>query len=146
MDVFEKLHDRYAALASASYHLDGGQRKNLVSEFQSRWDDGERFVARGGDAIEMFLGTAKRDADTEEELAACVDELASRIKDALVAQWAKQYDRPQMIGILNAITNLDVYATLNVYDVVVRPHEIAWAWNKMHPEAEPICSAPSIEI
>lgn len=146
MDIFAKLNDRYTALALASYRLENGERKKLVSEMQSRWDDGERFVARGGDAVEMFLGTAKRDADTEEELAACVDELASRMKDALVAQWAKQYDRTEMVTILNAIAGLDHYASLNVYGMTVKTNEIVWAWEKTHHDADKIHINTGIEI
>ncbi len=86
MDIYEKLNDRYAELASAGYNLDDGTRNDIVAEYQSRWDDGESFVNLS--AIDMFLG-AKREADTEEELAACVDELAERIKTALVEQWGK---------------------------------------------------------
>lgn len=143
MDIYEKLNDRYAELASAGYNLDDGIRNDIVAEYQSRWDDGERFVNLS--AIDMFLG-AKREADTEEELAACVDELAERIKTALVAQWAKQYGRSQMVSVLNAITDLDVNASVNMYGAVVRLHEIVRAWNNTHQDEEPISTAPSIEI
>lgn len=143
MDIYEKLNDRYAELASAGYNLDDGIRNDIVAEYQSRWDDGESFVNLS--AIDMFFG-AKREADTEEELAACVDELAERIKTALVEQWASRYDRAQMVEILNAITNLDVCASVNMYGVVVALHEIVRAWNSTHSNAEPICKVPSIEI
>lgn len=143
MDIYEKLNDRYAELASAGYNLNDGTRNDIVAEYQSRWDDGESFVNLS--AMDMFLG-AKREADTEEELAACVDELAKRIKTALVEQWASRYDRAQMVETLNAITNLDVCASVNMYGVVVALHEIVCAWNNTHPDAEPICKAPSIEI
>ena len=142
MDIYEKLNDRYAELASAGYNLDDGTRNDIVAEYQSRWDDGESFVNLS--AIDMFFG-AKREADTEEELAACVDELAERIKTALVEQWASRYDRAQMVEILNAITNLDVCASVNMYGVVVALHEIVRAWNNTHPDAEPICKT-GIEI
>lgn len=143
MDIYEKLNNRYAELASAGYNLDDGTRNDIVAEYQSRWDDGESFANLS--AINMFLG-AKREADTEEELAACVDKLAERIKTALVEQWASRYDRAQMVEILNAITNLDVCASVNMYGVVVALHEIVRAWNNTHPDTEPICKAPSIEI
>ena len=142
MDIYEKLNDRYAELASAGYNLDDGTRNDIVAEYQSRWDDGESFVNLS--AIDMFLG-AKREADTEEELAACVDELAERIKTALVEQWASRYDRTQMVEILNAITDLDVCASVNMYGVVVALHEIVRAWNNTHLDAEPICKT-GIEI
>lgn len=143
MDIYEKLNDRYAELASAGYNLDDGTCNDIVAEYQSRWDDNESFVNLS--AIDMFLG-AKREADTEEELAACVDELAERIKTALVEQWASRYGRDQMVEILNAITNLDVCASVNMYGVVVALHEIVRAWNNTHPDEEPISTAPSIEI
>lgn len=143
MDIYEKLNDRYAELASAGYNLDDGTRNDIVAEYQSRWDDGESFVNLS--AIDMFFG-AKREADTEEELAACVDELAERIKTALVEQWASRYDRTQMVSVLNSITELDVNASVNVYGMVVRLHDIVRAWNNTHPDEEPICTAPSIEI
>ena len=143
MDIYEKLNDRYAELASAGYNLDDDTCNDIVAEYQSRWDDNESFVNLS--AIDMFLG-AKREADTEEELAACVDELAERIKTALVEQWASRYGRDQMVEILNAITNLDVCASVNMYGVVVALHEIVRAWNNTHPDEEPISTAPSIEI
>lgn len=143
MDIYEKLNDRYAELASAGYNLDDGTRNDIVAEYQSRWDDGESFVNLS--AMDMFLG-AKREADTEEELAACVDELAERIKTALVEQWASRYDRAQMVIVLNSITDLNVNASVNVYGMVVRLHEIVRAWNNTHPDEEPISTAPSIEI
>lgn len=143
MNIYEKLNDRYAELATAGYGLKNSIRNSIVAEYQRRWDDGERFT--GLSAMDMILG-AKREDDTEEELAACVDELADRIKTALIAQWAKQYGRSQMVSVLNAITDLDVNASVNVYGMVVRLHEIVRAWNNTHPDEEPISTAPSIEI
>lgn len=131
------------ANAKADAWLDDSVRNGIVAEYQSRWDDGERFT--GLSAMDMILG-AKREGDTEEELAACVDELAERIKTALVAQWAKQYGRSQMVSVLNAITDLDVNASVNMYGAVVRSHEIVRAWNNTRPDEEPISTAPSIEI
>ena len=143
MDIYEKLNDRYAELATAGYGLENSIRNSIVAEYQSRWDDGERFT--GLSAMDMILG-AKREDDTEEELAACVDELADRIKTALIAQWAKQYGRSQMVSVLNAITDLDMNASVNMHGAVVRLHEIVRAWNNTHPDEEPISTAPSIEI
>jgi hypothetical protein len=143
MDIYEKLNDRYAELASAGYNLDDSTRNDIVAEYQSRWDDGERFANLS--AMDMILG-AKREADTEEEMAACVDELAARIETALVVQWAKQYDRSQMVSVLNAITDLDVNASVNMHGAVVRLHEIVRAWNNTHPDEEPISTASNIEI
>ena len=142
MDIYEKLNDRYAELATAGYGLKKSIRNSIVAEYQRRWDDGERFT--GLSAMDMILG-AKREDDAEEELAACVDELAERIKIALVEQWASRHDRTQMVEILNAITNLDVCASVNMYGVVVALHEIVRAWNNTHPDAEPICKT-GIEI
>lgn len=143
MNVYEKLNDRYAELATAGYGLEKSIRNSIVAEYQSRWDDGERFT--GLSAMDMILG-AKREADTEEEMAACVDELAARIETALVVQWAKQYDRSQMVSVLNAITDLDVNASVNMHGAVVRLHEIVRAWNNTHPDEEPISTASNIEI
>lgn len=143
MDIYEKLNDRYAELATAGYGLENSIRNRIVAEYQSRWDDGERFT--GLSAMDMILGT-KRENNAEEELAACVDELADRIKTALIAQWAKRYGRSQMVSVLNSITELDVNASVNVYGMVVRLHEIVWAWNNTHLDEEPISTAPSIEI
>lgn len=143
MDIYEKLNDRYAELATAGYGLEKSIRNSIVAEYQSRWDDGERFT--GLSAMDMILG-AKREADTEEELAACVDELAERIKAALVEQWASRYDRAQMVSVLNSITELDVNASVNVYGMVVRLHDIVRAWNNTHPDEKPISTAPNIEI
>lgn len=142
MDIYEKLNDRYAELASAGYNLDDAIRNDIVAEYQNRWDSGERFADLS--AVDMFLG-AKREADTEKEISACVDELASRIKSALVEQWASRYDRAQMVGVLNAITDLDVCASVNMYGVGVAPHEIVRAWNKKHSDAEPICKTSRID-
>lgn len=142
MDIYERLNDRYAELATASYGLENSIRNSIVAEYQSRWDNGERFT--GLSAMDMILG-AKREADTEEEIAACVDELAERIKTALVEQWASRYDRSKMVETLNAITDLDVCASVNMYGVVVSPHEIVRAWDNTHPDAEPICKT-GIEI
>lgn len=50
-----------------------------------------------------------------------------------------------MIETLNAITNLDVCASVNMYGVVVALHEIVRAWNNTHPDAELICKT-GIEI
>lgn len=143
MDIYEKLNERYPELANAGYGLDDSLRNSIVEEYQSRWDDGERFTNLS--AMDMFIG-AKREADTEEELAACVDELADRIKAALVAQWAKQYGRSQMVSVLNALADMDVNASINMYGAVVRLHEVARAWNNTHPDEEPISTVPSIEI
>ena len=140
MDIYEKLNARYAELATAGYGLDDSIRNNIVAEYQSRWDSGERFTNLS--AMDMFIG-AKREADTEEELAACVDELADRIKTALVAQWSKQYGRSQMVSVLNALADMDVNAYM--YGAVVRLHEVAHAWNNTHPDEEPISTAPSME-
>lgn len=142
MDIYEKLNARYAELATAGYGLDGSIRNSIVAEYQNRWDSGERFTNLS--AVDMFLG-AKREADTEEELTACVDELADRIKAALVAQWAQQYDRSQMVSVLNAISDMDVNASINMCGAVVRLHEVAHAWNNTHPDEEPISTAPSME-
>jgi hypothetical protein len=143
MDIYEKLNDRYAELATAGYGLEKSIRNSIVAEYQSRWDDGERFT--GLSAMDMIFG-AKREDDTEEELAACVNELADRIKNALVAQWAKQYGRSHIVSVLNSITELDVNASVNMHGAVVRLHEIVRAWNNAHPDEEPISTAPSIEI
>ena len=143
MDIYEKMNARYAELANAGYGLDDSIRNNIVAEYQSRWDSGERFTNLS--AMDMILG-AKRDADTEEELTACVDELAGRIKTALVAQWAKRHSRRQMVSVLNAIADLDVNASINMHGAVVRLHEIVRAWNNTHPDEEPISTAPSMEI
>ena len=142
MDMYEKLNDRHAELATAGYGLENSIRNSIVAEYQSRWDNGERFT--GLSAMDMIFG-AKREDDTEEELAACVDELADRIKTALIAQWAKQYGRSQMVSVLNAITDLDMNASVNMHGAVVRLHEIVRAWNNTHPDAEPICKT-GIEI
>lgn len=143
MDIYEKLNDRHAELATAGYGLENSIRNSIVAEYQSRWDDGERFI--GLSAMDMILG-AKREDNAEEELAACVDELADRIKTALIAQWAEQYGRSQMVSVLNAITDLDMNASVNMHGVVVRLHEIVRAWDNTHPDEEPISTAPSIEI
>lgn len=143
MDIYEKLNDRHAELATAGYGLENIIRNSIVAEYQSRWDNGERFT--GLSAMDMILGT-KREDNAEEELAACVDELANRIKTALIAQWAKQYGRSQMVSVLNAITDLDINASVNMHGAVVRLHEIVRAWNNTHPDEEPISTAPRIEI
>lgn len=143
MGIYEKLNDRYAELATAGYGLENSIRNSIVAEYQSRWDNGERFT--GLSAMDMIFG-AKREGNAEEELAACVDELADRIKTALIAQWAKKYGRSQMVSVLNAITDLDMNASVNMHGAVVRLHEIVRAWNNTHPDEEPISTAPSIEI
>lgn len=143
MDIYEKLNDRHAELATAGYGLENSIRNSIVAKYQSRWDNGERFT--GLSAMDMIL-SAKREDNAEEELAACVDELADRIKTALIAQWAKQYGRSQMVSVLNAITDLDMNASVNMHGAVVRLHEIVRAWNNTHPDEEPISTAPSIEI
>ena len=143
MDIYEKLNDRYAELATAGYGLENSIRNSIVAEYQSRWDDGERFTSLS--AMDMILG-AKREDNAEDELASCVDELADRIKTALIAQWAKRYGRSQMVSVLNAITDLDMNASVNMHGVVVRLHEIVRAWNNTHPDEDPISTAPSIEI
>ena len=51
-----------------------------------------------------------------------------------------------MVSVLNAITDLDVNASVNMHGAVVRLHEIVRAWNNTHPDEEPISTAPNIEI
>lgn len=143
MDIYEKLNDRYAELATAGYGLENSILNSIVAEYQSRWDSGERFT--GLSAMDMIFG-AKREGNAEEELAACVDELADRIKTALIAQWAKRYGRSQMVSVLNSITELDMNASVNMHGAVVKLHEIVRAWNNTHPDEDPISTAPSIEI
>lgn len=46
MDIYEKLNDRYAELATAGYGLENSIRNSIVAEYQSRWDNGERFTGR----------------------------------------------------------------------------------------------------
>lgn len=137
MDIFEKFHEQYAAACLAGYEL-GDAYKDLVAEYQTRWDAGDRFDLSKISPMAMMSQDAwKRDpADEASELSACLAELAGRLKTALLEKWAKNYSKSQMQDIINALAALDWDGKLVVYGMTVGYSEVVNAWNKAHPEVE----------
>lgn len=137
MDVFEKFHEQYAAACLAGYEL-GDAYKDLVTEYQTRWDAGDRFDLSKISPVDMMNPDAwKRDpADEARELSACLAELAGKLKTALLEKWAKNYSQSQMQGIVNALAALDWDGKMVIHGMDVKFSEVVTAWNNVHPEAE----------
>lgn len=136
MDIYNELHERHNLLCVASVNLP--QFNELVDKYQKFWDEGSRFCWEGVSAMDIFNPDMQKrnPADDEKELNACIEELAAKIKTALLEKWVEQYDHKQMQFILNGLTGLDWYGKLVIGGMDVQYHEIVSAWNKVHPDAE----------
>lgn len=137
MSIFEKLHDEYNEIALAGYEL-GDAYKAMIAEYQTRWDAGDRFDLSKISPMNMMDPNAwKRDPeDEEDELNACIAELAGKVKTALLEKWAIGYTQNQMQGIINALATLDWNGKLVIYGMDVSYAEVVKAWNKAQPDAE----------
>lgn len=137
MSIFEKLHDEYNEIALAGYEL-GDAYKEMIAEYQTRWDAGDRFDLSKISPMDMMNPSAwQRDpADEESELNACLAELAGKVKTALLEKWAMGYTQNQMQGIINALATLDWNGKLVIYGMDVSYAEVVKAWNKAQPDAE----------
>ncbi len=137
MSIFEKLHDEYNEIALAGYEL-GDAYKEMIAEYQTRWDAGDRFDLSKISPMDMMNPSAwQRDpADEESELNACLAELAGKVKTALLEKWAMGYTQNQMQGIINALATLDWNGKLVIYGMDVSYAEVVKAWNKVQPDAE----------
>lgn len=137
MSIFEKLHDEYNEIALAGYEL-GDAYKEMIAEYQTRWDAGDRFDLSKISPMDMMNPSAwQRDpADEESELNACLAELAGKVKTALLEKWAMGYTQNQMQGIINALATLDWNGKLVIYGMDVSYAEVVKAWNKAQPDEE----------
>lgn len=137
MSIFEKLHDEYNEITLAGYEL-GDAYKAMIAEYQTRWDAGDRFDLSKISPMNMMDPNAwKRDpADEEDELNACIAELAGKVKTALLEKWAIGYTQNQMQGIINALATLDWNGKLVIYGMDVSYAEVVKAWNKAQSDAE----------
>lgn len=137
MKILEKFCDQYTALATAGHRL-GDAYDAILNEYQRRWDNGDRFDLSKISMMDMMNPTAwKRDqVDEEDELSACLAELASKVKSALLQSWVKQYSLSQMQLIVNSLATLDWNGKVVIYGAEVSYSEIVTAWNSTHPEAE----------
>ena len=137
MNIFEKFYDQHTALATAGHQL-GDAYDAVLNEYQRRWDNGDRFDLSKISMMDMMNPTAwKRDpADENAELNACIAELASKIKNALLQSWAKQYSLSQMQLIVNSLATLDWNGKVVIYGMDVTYGEIVTAWNGTHPGSE----------
>lgn len=142
MDIFEKLHDRYTQLSVAGYEL-GDEYKDLIAKYQTRWNAGERFDLSNVNVMNLMVTPEaeawQRDpADEESELAACLAELAGKVKTALLENWAKRYSRDQMQTVICSLAALDWNGAVVVHGMVAYYYELADAWNNAHADAEAI--------
>lgn len=137
MKILEKLHDQYTELALAGHEL-GNAYNAMIAEYQTRWDNGDRFDLSKISPMDMMNPAAwQRDpADDAEELNACLAELASKVESALLQNWAARYTCNQMQGIVNALAALDWNGKVVIHGMEVSYKEIVNAWNNVHPESE----------
>lgn len=147
MDIFEKLHDEYNEISLAGYEL-GDTYKAMIAEYQTRWDAGDRFdLSKIGPMNLMDPNAWKRDpADEEDELNACITELAGKVKTALLEKWAMGYTQSRMQGIINALATLDWNGKLLIHGMDVSYNEVVSAWNKAHPDDEQVYLDAGLEI
>ena len=144
MKVFETLHDRYADLASAGFVL-GDEYDKLLDKYQSDWNQGCRWCFEN--AMDMFNpDMSKRTEDSEQEITVCIDELASVLEGKLLNNWAKRYNRDQVLNMLNMLGEMDCNGTLQMWGTEIRYHEIANAWNKTHADETPLRQNSGISI
>lgn len=137
MDIFEKLHDQYTKIALAGHEL-GDTYKEMIAEYQTKWDAGDRFDLSKVNMVNMMDPEAwKRDpADEESELTACIAELAGKVKTALLENWAKSYSREQVENIFQSLAALDWNGKVVVHGMEVNYYELSSAWNSTHAEEE----------
>ena len=130
MNVYDEMINRCCGtVALAAQELDPDEALRLRDEWQKMWDDGESFTLR-----------PTREADTEEEINACVTGLYNALRVLVGKTWFEKLSREQAVAIGNALllTPSNWGRIIVCKDVSYGVDDIADKWNDAHPGEEPI--------
>lgn len=130
MNVYDEMINRYGGtVALAAQELDTNEAFRLRDEWQKMWDGGESFTL-----------CPTREADTEEEIDACVTGLYNALRVLVEKVWFAKLSREQAVAIGNALLlTPSNWGKISVCkDVSYGVDDIADKWNDAHPGEEPI--------
>lgn len=135
MDIRKEFTAKYAALYGIGHNVQD-QIDQLLTEYQQRWDAGNKFDLSGIGMLDAFNPSAwtRNPENEQKEMDACMAELAAKVKDLVLDDWASRYERAQMQSLLDALTSIDYYGTLVIGGQLVTHDEIRGAWDRTHPD------------
>lgn len=137
-DIRERMCCEHGSDVSlAAHYLNSAETNRIVNVYQTAWDDGESFASTFGGFTAL-----KREADTDEEIGACAQQLYTALKRLVEREWISRLTRDEAKALGNALLCAHIIypATITICnDMSYDASEIVRLWNELHSGERPIC-------
>lgn len=143
-DIRERMCSEFGSdILLAARRLNSDEASRTINVYQKAWDDGESFAGAFGGFMAL-----QREADTDEEISACAQQLHTALKRLVEREWVSRLTRDEVKALGNALLRAHIVypATITIcsgmnYDA----SEIVRLWNELHSAEHPI-SALDLDI
>lgn len=121
----------------AAKEADAAETARIIAAYQEMWDNGHTFDRSKGLAAYMC---DEREADTPEEIAACVAEASRALTDVVCKAWLTALSREQVVDICKSLFSLNsqLPVKLVVATETLTLDDIAYKWSELHPDSKPV--------
>lgn len=134
-----------------TYHLaltlNEAETNAKLQSFVDWWTRGDSFIPRLFGPVDLDA-PPKREADTDEELSACLERLHGALQTIICESWAVGMSRRVCLLLCNSMllpTGLGADFRL-LPDLTLTAHDIAGLWSKTHPDEQEISYNPDFAI
>lgn len=137
MIILDETKKRYGNLIYiTAFGINDAETERVVNETQKQWDNGDVFSGLA------YFGVAKRESDSEDEIAACAKSLQTALEQIVIDGWMSKYTRDDLIAACSALYKSPdpLYASIHLSGIAMTADDMIRRWNDVHADEESIVS------